>query len=636
MQISADYAATGFSVGLNGQGMRPMQERVFRHCDEQYILLKSPPASGKSRALMFVALEKIRNKKINKVIVSVPEKSIGASFRSQLLSRQGFHTNWILHDEYDLCSPESENGKVQKLLKFLDGSGEILVCTHSTLRRGFEKTEIKNFDDCLIAIDEFHHVSSREDSRLGSVVRAILTRGKAHVFAMTGSYFRGDSEPILEIQDEAKFKNVTYSYYEQLDGYKYLKQIEIGMSFYRGTYLESISKVFDESRKTIIHIPSVNSGESTKEKYFEVASILDALGDYKSTDPETGVITLVTQSGRELKVADLVNDDPSDRFKITNFLRNAGVENKLDLVIALGMAKEGFDWPACEVALTVGYRASMTELVQIVGRTTRDFKGKTKATFVNFVAEPLLSETELVTGTNNIIKAIAASLLMEDVLAPRAGFLDNRAKPIDIQLGEVKINGFTHSSSDRVNEILEHELIDLRARVFQDDRYSKAALGGTTAEVLNRHLTPKIIREMYPELSVNEIQSLTESFVVTNALRTSSIREDNGNKFLKIGSSFVLVEELDLDMIWKINPFNETFEVISKELNKDVLREIQDLIRASRSDLTKELASELWPKVNEWYKRFGTEPSYESADPDEKILAEVLAYMRQAKRNTKK
>jgi hypothetical protein len=278
----------------------------------------------------------------------------------------------------------------------------------------------------------------------------------------------------------------------------------------------------------------------------------------------------------------------------------------------------------------------MTELVQIVGRTTRDFEGKTKATFVNFVAEPLLGETELVTGTNNIFKAIAASLLMEDVLAPRAGFLDNRAKPIDIQLGEVKINGFTHSSSDRVNEILEHELIDLRARVFQDDRYAKAALGGTTPEVLNKHLTPKIIREMYPELSVEEVQSLTESFVVTNALRTSSIREDNGNKFLKIGSSFVLVEELDLDMIWKINPFNETFEVISKELNKDVLREIQDLIRASRSDLTKELASELWPKVNEWYERFGTEPSYESADPDEKILAEVLAYMRQAKRNSKK
>jgi hypothetical protein len=440
----------------------------------------------------------------------------------------------------------------------------------------------------------------------------------------------------MQPQDEEKFSKVTYSYYEQLDGYKYLNRIEICMSFYRGTYLDSITKVFDENRKTIIHIPSVNSGESTKEKYYEVASILDAIGTYKSTDPETGVVTVTTPSGKDLKVADLVNDNPEDRFRITNFLRQMNSKDELDVLIALGMAKEGFDWPFCEVALTVGYRASMTELVQIIGRTTRDSVGKSIATFINFVAEPIVTDSELVSGTNNIFKAIAASLLMEDVLAPKAGFLENRAQPIDIQLGAVKIKGFEKPTSERVNSILDNDLVDLRARVFQDDRYAKAALGATTPEVLNKHLTPKIIREIYPELTQSEVKSLTDAFVVTNALRSSSIHEENGQKFLKLGKSLILVEELDLDLISKISPFSETFEVVSKELSSEVLREIQDLIRSSRSDLTKELAGELWPKVNEWFERFGKEPSYESVDQDEKLLADVLAFMRDAKRNSQK
>jgi hypothetical protein len=42
----------------------------------------------------------------------------------------------------------------------------------------------------------------------------------------------------------------------------------------------------------------------------------------------------------------------------------------VDIIIALGMAKEGFDWIWCEHALTVGYRSSLTEIVQIIGRAT--------------------------------------------------------------------------------------------------------------------------------------------------------------------------------------------------------------------------------------------------------------------------
>src|SRR5262245_23181696 len=89
---------------------------------------------------------------------------------------------------------------------------------------------------------------------------------------------------------------------------------------------------------------------------------------------------------------------------------------------SLGMAKEGFDWIWCEHALTVGYRSSLTEIIQIIGRATRDAKGKTHARFTNLIAEPDASEEAVTDAVNDTLKAIAASLLMEQVLAPKFNF----------------------------------------------------------------------------------------------------------------------------------------------------------------------------------------------------------------------
>jgi hypothetical protein len=60
-----------------------------------------------------------------------------------------------------------------------------------------------------------------------------MNKSSAHVVAMTGSYFRGDTIPVLDPEDEARFVKVTYNYYEQLNGYKYLKSLGIGYHFYQ-------------------------------------------------------------------------------------------------------------------------------------------------------------------------------------------------------------------------------------------------------------------------------------------------------------------------------------------------------------------------------------------------------------------
>lgn len=134
---------------------------------------------------------------------------------------------------------------------------------------------------------------------------------------------------------------------------------------------------------------------------------------------------MTTPDGKRLRIADLVDDDPTKRDRVSAALKDPAHKNNrdhVDIIIALGMAKEGFDWIWCEHALTVGYRASLTEIVQIIGRATRDAPGKTRARFTNLIAEPDASESAVTEAINDTLKAIAASLLMEQVLAPRFNF----------------------------------------------------------------------------------------------------------------------------------------------------------------------------------------------------------------------
>ena len=367
--VSVNYATNGNSTNSNELGMRVMQERAYEKRGEQYLLIKSPPASGKSRALMFIALDKLNNQGIEKAIITVPEKSIGSSFANEELMKFGFYWDWKVSPKWNLCNAPSEDGsKVGAVKSFMQSQDTTLVCPHATFRNAVEKFGVELFDGSLIAIDEFHHVSANPNNKLGAQLGQLIERDKVHVVAMTGSYFRGDAEAVMMPEDEARFDTVTYTYYEQLNGYKYLKKLDIGYYFYSGSYADSILEVLDPDEKTIVHIPSVMSRESTKDKYKEVEHIIHELGEWLGVEDETGFHRVKTADGNVIKIADLVDDtDPKQREKVQSSLKSrAAKDNRdhVDIIIALGMAKEGFDWIWCEHALTVGYRSSLTEIIQ--------------------------------------------------------------------------------------------------------------------------------------------------------------------------------------------------------------------------------------------------------------------------------
>ena len=524
--LHVEYGQTGNSTKPNNMGMREMQAKAFAKRDAQYLLLKAPPASGKSRALMFLALDKLAHQGIKKAIIAVPEMSIGGSFADTELAKHGFFTDWRVKPENNLCTgsgDDKDQGKVDAFIRFMRGNDQVLVCTHATFRFAFDKlADVGAFNDTLVAIDEFHHVSAEENNRLGAVLDEIMRNSSAHIIAMTGSYFRGDAVPILSEEDEAKFEKVTYTYYEQLNGYRYLKSLGLGYHFYQGRYLDALGEVLDPSKKTIIHIPNVNSGEAAVDKYSAVDHIIDTLGEFVEKDRETGIITVKAHDGRLLKLADLVDDrKTSDRSLIQAYLRNIKSRDDMDIIVALGMAKEGFDWPYCEHVLTIGYRSSMTEVVQIIGRATRDCEGKTHAQFTNLIAQPDAADEDVKVSVNNLLKAITLSLLMEQVLAPNITFRRRSDMRPDEQPnpGDVIIDDTTLPASKKVVDILNKDSDDLIAALVQDTQNAKRYIQeDTPASAINETALPKIVACRYPELSVEEQDQIVQGTLTKMAV----------------------------------------------------------------------------------------------------------------------
>ncbi len=677
--VSITTARTGASSKANALGMRAMQERAYAKRGEQYLLIKSPPASGKSRALMFIALDKLNNQGLQQAIIVVPERSIGGSFADEPLSQYGFYWDWQVAPQWNLCNAPGVDdvkvakSKVKAVGEFLASADKILVCTHATFRFAVDELGVQAFDDRLIAIDEFHHVSSDPDSKLGNQLGAFIARDKVHLVAMTGSYFRGDSVAVLAPADEAKFETITYTYYEQLNGYQWLKSLDIGYFFYTGRYVEAIEKVLDPQLKTIVHIPHPAARESLKDKEREVNEIMSSLGEWKGVDLVTGFHLVQAGDGRTLKVADLVDDsDPARRSRVLTALKDpAQKDNRdhVDVIIALGMAKEGFDWIWCEHALTIGYRSSLTEIVQIIGRATRDAEGKERSRFTNLIAEPAAEQAAVAEAVNDMIKAISASLLMEQVLAPRYEFTPRNAGQKDgFDYGEggykdgghnigvnkdtgeihVEINGLATPQSPEATRICKEDLNEVVTSFLQDKTVLERGLfdkENTLPEELTQLRMGKIVRERYPELSDTDQEAIRQHAIaamnITQQAKLALAQADaegatQGSTALLDGvRKFVNVHDLDIDLIDRINPFDAAYAVLAKAMDEKSLRQVQASIAAKKVSIPEDEARELAKRALQFKNERGRLPDINSADAWEKRMAEGVAalarYRAQAK-----
>ena len=675
--VSIATARTGTSGRANEWGMRPMQERAYAKRGEQYLLIKSPPASGKSRALMFIALDKLHNQGLKQAIVVVPERAIGSSFADEPLRQFGFFWDWQVAPQWNLCNaPGADDArvarsKVKAVGEFLAGSDRVLVCTHATFRFAVDELGIEAFDQRLIAIDEFHHVSASPDNKLGSQLGALIARNQVHVVAMTGSYFRGDSAAVLAPADEARFETVTYTYYEQLNGYQWLKLLDIGYFFYTGAYVDAVNRVLDPGLKTIVHIPNVNARESLKDKQREVDEIMHGMGEWQGIDAVTGFHLVHASNGRTLKVADLVDDsDPARRSRVLAALKDPAHKynrSHVDVIIALGMAKEGFDWIWCEHALTIGYRSSLTEIVQIIGRATRDAEGKERTRFTNLIAEPAANQTSVVEAVNDMLKAISASLLMEQVLTPRYTFTPKNNGPqpgfdygesgyqtggihvgVNQDSGQihVEIKGLTTPQTPEATRICREDLNEVVTSFLQDKTALERGLfdqENTLPEELTQLRMGKIVRDRYPELSASDQEAVRQhAIAVMNITQQAKLAQQALASADAQGSStqpgptallegvrrFVNVRDLEIDLIDRINPFEAAYAVLAKAMDANALQQVQTSIAAKKINIPEDEARALAERALLFKNERSRLPAINAADPWERRMAEGVAALK--------
>lgn len=647
--VNIQYAQTGKSSTTDALGMREMQAMVYAQRHRQHLLVKAPPASGKSRAMMFVALDKLANQGIKKVIVAVPQQNIGRSFNNTSLEKFGFFEDWKVTPYWNLCmAAGSENSKKSKLREFLDHpSAKILICTHATLLNALNGIEAEKINGVFFGIDEFHHGSAEESNRLGSFIRRLLNETSAHILAMTGSYFRGDAVPVMRPEDEALFQPaINYNYYQQLNGYHWLKSLGIGYSFFQGNYLTAIPDVLDTTKKTLIHIPHPNSKTGAfMDKYDQVAEIIKCIGEIESCDYDNYIYKVRTNDGRLLIVGNLVEDNTERRSALQNYLRRMNRRDSMDILIALGTAKEGFDWEWCEHCITIGIRASLTEVVQIIGRCTRDCEGKTHAQFTNLIPCPDATQDDVSMAVNDFLKAIAASLLMEQVMAPKWNFktkLDDEKKPGKTTTPEedhvIEVKGLP-ALNDKTRAIVENDLDTLVATTLSDKNIREAIIGEGMTEMITEVYIPKIIRDTYPDLNEEEVDAVAKHTILTIATQGEQIvgPDDSGNRFIKIANKFVNLDDLDINLIAEINPFQRAYEVVSKSLTPEVLRTIQYVIEDKRSEkLTDEEAILLFTKyLPKWREENPgkIKPEITDGDPLARRIALAIEHLRQLKRN---
>tara|TARA_R110000823_G_scaffold74950_9_gene171514 strand:- start:630 stop:1691 length:1062 start_codon:yes stop_codon:yes gene_type:complete len=338
----------------------------------------------------------------------------------------------------------------------------------------------------------------------------------------------------------------------------------------------------------------------------------------------------------------------------------------VDIIIALGMAKEGFDWIWCEHALTIGYRSSLTEIVQIIGRATRDAPNKIQSRFTNLIAEPDASEDAVTDAVNDTLKAISASLLMEQVLAPRFNFTPKnpQSEPVKgYDYGEdgynpdkenvgfneetgqfqIEIKGLTEPKSKDAQRICKEDLNEVIAAFVQDKQTIER--GMFDEELVPEELTQirmgKIIKDKYPDLDEGDIESVRQHAIA--ALNITQKAKEIVNEESAIGEKantalidgvrkFAMdVRELDVDWIDSINPFSEAYSILSKSMNESSLKAMAEVISARKQNISLDEARDLAKRALKFKIERGRLPDIKSADPWEQRMAQGIAVLARLK-----
>lgn len=398
-------------------GSQPAAYKALR--DARHVILNAPTGWGKSVVIAMLILYKlIRDPKL-RCIITVPQTVIANGFlRNWILRVSGNTIDWAV--AHNLCDG-SETHKARGLCRFLRGPNRglpqrILICTHATLAKAFKKRR-NLFTNVLVWIDEAHHVMNAQvrdrkttvSNMIGKLVKHCLKGTNTHVGLATATFMRGDMRHIVPDALESCFTrhDVPYDVY-----FETMRPVEhFTFDVICGHHLDAIARIFKKHAPTIIYLAKRNSRYATGCKYKEVDQIIKQLAKGGKVKREG---TLILAGG--LKILDLVTE--AGRGKRKAHLDEIKAREDLDVILALDMCKEGFDWVWAERSIIVGERHSIPEMIQMIGRLFRRAKGKRTAEVYQVMPAVVEDSKKFKDQRNDILTVIFSAMLLEDVFLP--------------------------------------------------------------------------------------------------------------------------------------------------------------------------------------------------------------------------
>jgi hypothetical protein len=259
-------------------------------------------------------------------------------------------------------------------------------------------------------------------------------------------------------------------------------------------------------------------------------------------------------------------------------------------------------------------------------------------------------------AVNDMLKAISASLLMEQVLAPRYEFTPKDAGPkegfdygadgykegktnfgVNEATGQyhVEIKGLAMPQSPEASRICKEDLNEVLTDFLQDKTAQEQGLfdkENIVAQDLTQIRMGKIVRERYSNLSEHDQEAIRQHAIaamnITQQAKLELSKVVSGDDEIQANTAlldgvrkFVNVRELDIELIDQINPFQAAYSVLAKSMDEKLLRQVQTAIEAKKAVISEDEALDLAKRALQFKTERGRLPDVESADPWEKRMA---------------
>ncbi len=364
--------------------------------------LIAPTGSGKSLLIKALAAEELARDPKARVVIAVPQKIIGSSFGSESVClRDGKRVDFEIDSANMLLNGVGCVNAITEWLKAKPGKtigSRTIVCTQATLNAAHKKimdgrkSKRSPWEGVSLFLDEAHHSladgggSGADTNRLGKLVTHWIEREPGPMLLTTATWIRADEMTIVPESVRGDFTAYVHHMERHLESLGVAGTIS--MRFVIGPVADGLRFILSEGdKKTILYMPNVNTALSRNGggKIPTLRSYEELIGNVVSADSWTSTLRHKPAKGNayDVRILDLVTPENREARveELRLAIRNGGRQFTPNLVLALGLCKEGFDWPEAARGICIGERRSIPEMLQMLGRFLRGFPGKEEIQF---------------------------------------------------------------------------------------------------------------------------------------------------------------------------------------------------------------------------------------------------------------